>query len=178
MQWRSATAEFARNSRKRQPQNELQVSDVDSQSGRHALTRTLHRVAATLRCRLRWRGELCEPVVFPPVRQPRRRRSSALQGSFGRSIVVEDAMNPDSADIAVRTIGEDRGVFDRNITLIIEPIRDPAAQCFGRKLAFIHRYVKRMFVVISAPANCAQFSTKVSRSRSPVVINRVLQARP
>ena len=69
-------------------------------------------------------------------------------------------MNPDPAHFAQRTIGKNRGVFDWDVALIIEPIRDPAAQRFGRKPAFVHRDMKRMFVVISALADRAQLREK------------------
>ena len=58
-------------------------------------------------------------------------------------------MNPDSAHIAHLTVGENCSVFDRNISLVIETIDDPAAQCFRREPAFIHGDVERMFIVVS-----------------------------
>ena len=84
-------------------------------------------------------------------------RRTGVRPSLHYPIVVENAMNPGSAHFAHGAVGENRGVFDRNVSLIIETIRHPAAQCFRRKPAFIHRDVERMFVVISAPADRAQF---------------------
>src|ERR1700680_4788195 len=69
-------------------------------------------------------------------------------------------MNPGAAYFASRTIGEDRGIFDRDIALIVEPVRDPAAQRFGRNPALIHRHMKGMFIVISAPSDRADFRDK------------------
>ena len=69
-------------------------------------------------------------------------------------------MNPSPSHFAHRAVGEDRGVFDRNVSLIIEPIRDPAAQRFRREPAFVHRHVERMFIVITAHADRPQFFDK------------------
>ena len=51
--WRSAMADCARNSRTHPPRIELRATDGDYPVARHAISRTLHQVAATLRCRLR-----------------------------------------------------------------------------------------------------------------------------
>src|SRR5262249_28705352 len=72
-------------------------------------------------------------------------------------VVVENAMDPDPADVAHGTVREYRGVFDRNVALIIETIRYPASQRFWRKLAFIHHHVERMFVVVGSHSNRSQF---------------------
>src|ERR1700726_700067 len=66
-------------------------------------------------------------------------------------------MNPNPAHLAQRTIRKNRGVLNRNVSLIVKSIGHPAAQPVGRKPAFIHRDVEWMFVVISAPADLAQF---------------------
>jgi hypothetical protein len=71
--------------------------------------------------------------------------------------VVENAMNPSPSDFAHWAVGKNRGVFNWNISLIIESIRDPTAQHLRRKLAFIHRDMEGMFIVISAHADGAQF---------------------
>src|SRR5205814_1075405 len=76
--------------------------------------------------------------------------------SLNHAIVIENAMNPSPSHFAHWTVGENRGVFYRNISLIIEPVPDPAAQRFGGKLASVHGEVERMFIVISASADGAQ----------------------
>src|SRR5262245_30758280 len=73
------------------------------------------------------------------------------------AIVVEDAMNPSASHFAHGAVSENRGVFEWNVSLIIEPVCDPTAHCFRRKAAFIHREVERMFIVISTHTNRAQF---------------------
>src|SRR6184192_2112474 len=69
-------------------------------------------------------------------------------------------MNPYPAYFAQWTVGENRGVFNWNVLLIIEAIGHPAAQRFPRKPAFVHTDMERMFVVISACANRAQVLQK------------------
>ena len=79
-------------------------------------------------------------------------------------------MNPDAAHFAQRAIGKNGGVFDRNVALIIETIRDPAAQRFGRKPAFVHRDMERMFVVVSARTDLAHSVDKCFAVQSALVI--------
>src|SRR4029077_15515412 len=69
-------------------------------------------------------------------------------------------MNPSPAYFAQWTVGENRGVFDWNVSLIIEAIGHPAAQCLRRKPPFVHTDMERMFVVISARADRAQIFEK------------------
>src|SRR5205807_9826290 len=47
-----------------------------------------------------------------------------------RSVVIENPMNPDSAHLAHRAVGEDGRVFDRDVSLIVEAICHPTAQRF------------------------------------------------
>src|SRR5881227_3104235 len=67
------------------------------------------------------------------------------------SPTVRCAMCAESGFIAHRAPDSWREccVFDRNISLVIETIDDPAAQCFRREPAFIHGDVERMFIVVS-----------------------------
>ena len=97
-------------------------------------------------------GRAVPSAVFPGVRW-----SSAIHAFGYHAIVVENAMNPSPSHFAHWAVGENRGVFNRNVSLIIEPIRDPTAQRFRRKLAFVHRHMERMFIVISAHADRPQF---------------------
>jgi hypothetical protein len=76
------------------------------------------------------------------------------------AIVVDDPMNPDSPNIAQRTVCEDRGIFDRDAFLVIETIRDPPANCVARKGAAIHRQMKGMLVVIGADPDFLQACLK------------------
>src|SRR5919106_1184174 len=69
-------------------------------------------------------------------------------------------MNPGPSHFGQRTIRQNRGVFERNAALIIEPIGNPAAHRFRREPAFVHRDMERMLVVISRFTNFAQFLDK------------------
>src|SRR5207248_1015440 len=82
------------------------------------------------------------------------------------AVMVENPMDPGATNFSQRTIRKNRGVFARNIFLIIKTVRDPAAQLFSRKPAFIHRDVKRMLVVVGTCTDRAQFADKFSRSHS------------
>src|SRR5215470_2071719 len=53
MRWRSATADYAQNSRMRPRGIELRAGGGDRLSARRAITHTLHPIAAMLQCRLR-----------------------------------------------------------------------------------------------------------------------------
>src|SRR6266516_1127123 len=88
--------------------------------------------------------------------------------------MVDDAMYPDTAHLALGAIGENRCVLHRDVTLIIGAVRNPATQRFGRKPALIHCDVKRMFVVISVPADFSQVRDKglmVPQSRGHKMIS-------
>src|SRR6516225_3263726 len=69
-------------------------------------------------------------------------------------------MNPSASHFAHGAVGENCGVFNWNVSLIIEPVRDPTAHRFRRKLAFVHREMERMFIVISTRTNLAKFFDK------------------
>ena len=43
------------------------------------------------------------------------------------AVVVEDALHPVAPHRAIRAVGEDRGVLDRDADLVVEAVRDPAA---------------------------------------------------
>src|SRR5262249_36997375 len=61
--WRRATADGARNSRTHRRRIGPPAANAGYPVLRHAINHMLHRVAATLRCRLRWKGE-------PPQARP------------------------------------------------------------------------------------------------------------
>ena len=107
------------------------------------------------------RGTHFDPAVVKERRLPSRRNFPGLGGletalPCGSSVVIEHAMDPDSAHFAHGAVGKNSRVLDRNVSLIIEAIGHPAAQCFRRKPAFIHCDVEWMFVVVRARANGAQ----------------------
>ena len=69
-------------------------------------------------------------------------------------------MNPSLSNSGQGAVSKNRGVFNWNVPLVIEPIRDPTPQRFRRKVAFVHRDMERMFIMIIAPADRPQFSNK------------------
>src|SRR5262249_40392897 len=66
-----------------------------------------------------------------------------------RAVMVDDALDPLPAHLAVRTIGQDRGILEGDIDLVVEPVSDPAANLFGVQPAGIHRHVERVMYVIT-----------------------------
>ncbi len=76
------------------------------------------------------------------------------------AVVFDDPVDPLPANIAERTVGENRRILDRDVDLIIETVGHPSADGFLRKPAFIHQEMKRMLVVIAARADLAQFADK------------------
>ena len=85
---------------------------------------------------------------------------SGLYSIRCESVVIENAMDPDSTYFAHGAVRKYGRVFEWNISLIIEPISYPAAQCFRRKPAFVHGNVEWVFVVISARTDRAQIVDK------------------
>jgi hypothetical protein len=71
--------------------------------------------------------------------------------------VVENAMNPSPSHFAHWAVGENRSVFNWDVSLIIKPIRNPTAQRFRRELAFVHRDVEWVFIVVSTHTDRPQF---------------------
>src|SRR4029077_12306179 len=74
-----------------------------------------------------------DAAFFKERRLPSRRNLSSLGGlesapPCGCPVVIENAMNPDSAHLADRAVGEDGRVFDRDVSLIVEAICHPTAQ--------------------------------------------------
>ena len=168
MQSRPATVRCARNLRKHQRRNALRVRAGDLAADRaranpHASPRRNHAsippscsgAGAVVCAVLSALRPVCSPLRTSSfAKAPADESDSTAFGS--NAVVIENAMNPDAAHFAQGTIGENGGVFDRNVSLIIETICDPTAQCFRRKLAFIHRDMEWMFVVIRARTDFAQ----------------------
>ena len=140
--------------------SEIHVS-IDGETHSGLQMPIFHQLVARQPARLA-QSQPCFDAAFVQERRLPSRRTLPRQGGLetappcNHAIVIENAMNPDPAHFAHGAIGKNRGVFDRNVALIIETICDPTAQCFGRKPAFVHGDVERMFVVVSARADGAQ----------------------
>ena len=66
------------------------------------------------------------------------------------SVVVEDAANPDPSNLTVGTVRQDRGVLAWNLDLVVETIRNPAANGVLVETALVHREVEGVMDVIEA----------------------------
>src|SRR5690606_20503961 len=66
----------------------------------------------------------------------------------GCAVMVEDALDPLTACVAIRTIGHDRGILQRDVDLVIEPVGHPAADLFAGGLAGVHRSMEGMMDVV------------------------------
>ncbi|MCY1398331.1 hypothetical protein D9M71_133600 [compost metagenome] len=59
----------------------------------------------------------------------------------GRTVVVQQALNPLAADLAVRAVGQNGRVLQGDVHLIVETVGDPALDLFAGGPAFVHRHV-------------------------------------
>ncbi|MOA12056.1 hypothetical protein D3C78_1320220 [compost metagenome] len=55
--------------------------------------------------------------------------------------MVEQALNPLAADLAVRAVSEDRRVLQGDVHLIVKAVGDPTLDLFAGGPAFVHRHV-------------------------------------
>jgi len=72
-------------------------------------------------------------------------------GIVAIAVVIENALHPGSAHGAVRAIGENGGIFDRDIDLVVKAVGDPAANLHWRRGAGIQQHVERVVNVVGAP---------------------------
>src|SRR5215203_3715333 len=70
-------------------------------------------------------------------------------------IMIDDPMQPQPADFAQRTVGDDSRILDRDIELIIKAVGDPTPNRLGTELALVHRDVKRMLMMVSSRSDFA-----------------------
>ena len=66
----------------------------------------------------------------------------------GSTIVVEQALDPLATDLAVRAVGQNRGVLQGNVHLIVEAVGDPALDLFAAGTAFVHRHMVRVMDMV------------------------------
>src|ERR1700721_98939 len=62
--------------------------------------------------------------------------------------MIENALHPGAAHCAIRAIGQNGGILDRDVDLIVEAIRDPAANLLRRRGTHIHQHIERMMNVV------------------------------
>ena len=70
-------------------------------------------------------------------------------GALGGAVVVDDALDPFTAMVAVRHVGKNCSVLDRNADLVVEAVVDPALHLFAGAFAAVHGDVKRVMNVIA-----------------------------
>ncbi len=87
--------------------------------------------------------------------------------------MVEQALDPLATDFPVRAVGQDRGVLERDVHLIVETIRDPALDLLASGTAFIHRHVVGvMDVVIRAFGTQGRFELGGGQGVSVISVSR------
>src|SRR5258708_40047461 len=70
-------------------------------------------------------------------------------GMFAVAVVVKDAFAPGDAKNGILAPGENYGVFDGNVRLVIVAIQSPGLQLPAGELAFVHQQMEWMLVVIA-----------------------------
>src|SRR6266702_1788857 len=71
-------------------------------------------------------------------------------------VMVDDPLNPLLPHLAFGAVGEDQRVLDRNVDLVVEPVRHPALELLARQLAPVHPLVEGMEVMVAADQHVAQ----------------------
>ncbi len=62
--------------------------------------------------------------------------------------MIQNALNPVFADFGIFTVSHDRRILDRNGSLVVETVGNPALNLFLVQLARVHQLMKRMVDVI------------------------------
>src|SRR5438046_6732250 len=68
------------------------------------------------------------------------------------TVVIENPPHPLAAHGAILAVGEYGGVLPRNVDLVVEAIRDPAADLRRSRRARVQHHVERMVDVIASAA--------------------------
>jgi len=69
-------------------------------------------------------------------------------GSFGRAIVVDDALDPPATYLSIRAAAENRTVLPRDVRLVIEAVGHPAPDLLPTRSTIVHPAVEGMLVVV------------------------------
>ena len=84
-------------------------------------------------------------------------------GSFGRAVVVEDALDPSAAYLSVRAAAEDRRVLPRDVRLVVEAVGDPAPDFVAARSAVVHSPMEGMLVVVVLGVGAEGFLEVIGR---------------
>src|ERR1700721_2261486 len=72
-------------------------------------------------------------------------------GILAIAIVIENALHPGASHGSIRAIGQNGGILDRDVDLIVEAIRHPAANLLRRRGTGIHHHIEGMMNVVGPP---------------------------
>ena len=84
-------------------------------------------------------------------------------GSFGRAVVVDDALDPPAAYLPVRAAAEDRPVLPRDVRLVIEAVGHPAPDLLPARSAVVHPPMEGMLVVVVLGVGAERFLEVIGR---------------
>ncbi len=62
--------------------------------------------------------------------------------------MIEQALNPLATDLAIRAVGQNRRVLERNVHLIVETVGDPALNLLAGCTTLVHRHMVRVIDVV------------------------------
>jgi len=62
--------------------------------------------------------------------------------------VVENALNPLAAGLAIRAVGEDRRIFQWNVDLVVETIGHPTLDLLASGAPLVHGAVERVMDMV------------------------------
>src|SRR5277367_2903929 len=69
--------------------------------------------------------------------------------SHAVAIMIEDALAPRESESGIFAARENGGIFNRNAALVVVTIQSPGLQLAAGKFSFVHKRMKRMFVVVA-----------------------------
>ena len=98
--------------------------------------------------------EQLRPVEPGGLAEPQPPLDAALP--VGPAVVLLDPPQPHTAQPRGAQLGQDQGVLDGDVPLVVEPVEDPAAQLVGGQLPLVHTYVEGMAVVVAVAGHGAQ----------------------
>ncbi len=100
------------------------------------------------------------------------------------AVVIDDALAPGETERRIFAAGEDSGVFDGNVFLIVVAIQRPGLELAASELAFVHQQVEGVLMVIALGADGVkagdEFSFRESSglSKKAVVVVITVISRP
>src|SRR5262245_28027022 len=78
-------------------------------------------------------------------------------GSFGRAVVVDDALDPPSAYLTIRAVAEERPVLPGNVRLVVEAVGDPGPDVLAARSAVVHPPMEGVLMVVVLGVGAERF---------------------